>query len=81
MYSTKIWKTYILRDFTTRNEIKKGESDPNSTIIYPPRELKLWPNTIKHPSTTKISRMHKFLSTGQEVVYHTLRFVNALSLR
>jgi len=65
MYSTKIWKTYILRDFTTRNEIKKGESDPNSTIIYPPRELKLWPNTIKHE---KLKRAYEYgLGEGKRI--------------
>lgn len=46
MYSIKIWRIYLLRDFITRKEMKKGELDPRVTILYSPRQLKIWPNTM-----------------------------------
>lgn len=47
MYSTKIWKIYLLRDFISKREMQKAEKNPRVIIISPPRELKLWPNTTK----------------------------------
>ena len=46
MYSAKIWKIYLRKDFLSRKEMRTAQQNSRVTIICPPRELKLWPNTM-----------------------------------
>ena len=47
MYSIKIWKVYLLRDFISKREMRKAKLNPRVTIISPSKKLKLWPNTTR----------------------------------
>lgn len=60
MYPMKIWNVYLSRDRLIKNEFKIAASNKNVFIIAPPKELKLWPNTL---SRDKLLVAYK---TGQE---------------
>ena len=54
MYSSKIWKTYMLKDFISKQEMKKAKLNPRVTIISPSRDLKIWPNTTNREKLLRI---------------------------